>query len=209
VPVAGRSPVPVLASSVVSLNFGNVNIGEAKILHFTLFNSTVNPLDLDAIANTNPQFFVEPPSGVIAPNGSLTVTAMFAPSVTGTVVDTIQVVSNATVSPFKIPMGGTGGTFADESKPAEDFPATYALEQNYPNPFNPTTDITFALPRGGHVVLQVLDLLGREIATVADGWQSAGIHRVRFNAEGLSSGIYVYRLRTEEFTATRKMTILK
>lgn len=209
VPVTGRSPLPVLTSSVVSLNFGNVIIGGAKILQFTLSNSTVNPVEIDAIANTNPQFFVEPADGVIAPNGSLTVTAMFAPSVAGTVVDTILVVSNATVSPLNIPIAGTGGTSADVVKPAEDVPVAYALEQNYPNPFNPTTDITFALPQAGHVVLQVLDLLGREIATVSDGWQDAGIHRVRFNAAGLSSGIYLYRLRAGAFTAARKMAILK
>lgn len=208
-PVTGRSPVPVLASSVVSLNFGNVNIGGSKILQFTLSNSTVNPAELDAIANTHPQFFVEPDNGVIPPNGSLTVTAMFAPSVAGTVVDTIQVVSNATVSPFNIPIAGTGGTFADVVKDAEDVPGTYALDQNFPNPFNPTTDITFALPQAGHVVLQVLDLLGREIATMVDEWREPGTYRERFDGAGLPTGLYLYRMRAGEFTAVRRMVVLK
>jgi hypothetical protein len=95
-------------------------------------------------------------------------------------------------------------------------PVTYALEQNYPNPFNPVTTITFAIPARGvaletrhEVSLQVFDLLGRPVATLADGMYEAGMHAVRFDASRLSSGTYIYRLRVDDFTGVRRMLLLK
>jgi hypothetical protein len=95
-------------------------------------------------------------------------------------------------------------------------PTVYALEQNYPNPFNPVTTITFAIPNqdngGGtrhSVSLQVFDLLGRPVATLAAGMYEAGTHAVRFDASRLSSGTYVCRLRVDDFTGVRRMLLLK
>jgi hypothetical protein len=209
IPVTGRSPVPVLTSSVTELNFGDVDLAVPKLLQFTLSNATVNPLEIDAIANTHPQYFVEPASGIIAPNGSLVVSVIFAPTAKVIVRDTIQIISNAAVSPVRIPMYGRGGSPTDVVTSGEDVPSVFALDQNYPNPFNPTTEIPFALPRGEHVVVQVFDVLGEEIATVVDGWREAGVHRASFDATRLPSGMYVYRMRAGEFSAARKMMLVK
>src|SRR5690606_33730869 len=88
-------------------------------------------------------------------------------------------------------------------------PKDFNLKQNYPNPFNPTTVISYQLPVSSVVSLKVFDLLGREVATLVDGRVSAGDHKVRFNASGLSSGMYIYRLSSGDFVESRKMTVIK
>ncbi|WP_158551394.1 T9SS type A sorting domain-containing protein [Rhodohalobacter sp. SW132] len=90
-----------------------------------------------------------------------------------------------------------------------EIPVHMALKQNYPNPFNPATNITFELNNPGQVTLKVYDMLGKEIATIADGHYNSGQHHVNFNADGLSSGMYLYRLQTADRSITRTMTLVK
>ncbi|MBL1214872.1 MAG: T9SS type A sorting domain-containing protein [Ignavibacteriae bacterium] len=85
----------------------------------------------------------------------------------------------------------------------------YALNQNYPNPFNPSTTLSFTLPEAGNVNLTIYDLLGQKVATLIDDNMSAGYHSAVFNAKNLPSGIYIYRLISENFTETKKMQLLK
>ncbi len=91
----------------------------------------------------------------------------------------------------------------------ENVPQTFALRQNYPNPFNPSTNISFYLPKAEHVSLTVYDALGREVVELVNGQLPAGEHNYEFNAAGLSSGIYIYRLSTGNFVESRKMMLLK
>lgn len=88
-------------------------------------------------------------------------------------------------------------------------PHAYRLQQNYPNPFNPVTQIGFDLPETARIVLTVHDVLGRHVATVAEGTFEAGVHSIRFDASSLSSGIYLYRLTAGNFISDKKMVIVK
>jgi hypothetical protein len=88
-------------------------------------------------------------------------------------------------------------------------PAEYALGSNYPNPFNPATRITYALPDAAAVRLDIFDLLGRPVATLVDENQPAGHYAATFDASGLPSGTYVYRLQAGEFLATKTMVLMK
>lgn len=90
-----------------------------------------------------------------------------------------------------------------------EIPGTFTLNQNFPNPFNPSTVISYQLPVNSIVSLKVFDLLGREVATLAEGKMTAGEHHTQFFATGLSSGVYIYQLITSEFTQTKKMILLK
>ncbi|MDX9758244.1 MAG: S8 family serine peptidase [Bacteroidota bacterium] len=88
-------------------------------------------------------------------------------------------------------------------------PAAITLEQNYPNPFNPTTSIRFALPEAASVRLTVHDLLGREVALLADGMRDAGTHQVVFDANGLPSGTFVCVLEANGVLLRRSMMLMK
>ena len=88
-------------------------------------------------------------------------------------------------------------------------PTEFALSQNYPNPFNPVTQISYALPRDGHVKLQIYNLLGHKVATLVDEYQQAGQNTVNWEAKDIASGIYFYKLSSGDFTATKKMLLTK
>ena len=91
----------------------------------------------------------------------------------------------------------------------EDIPRDFALHQNYPNPFNPSTVIRFDLPRDVEVRLCVYDVLGRLVGVLVDGRVRAGRHSVEFRGDGLSSGVYFYRLEAGDFVSVKKMVLVK
>jgi hypothetical protein len=88
-------------------------------------------------------------------------------------------------------------------------PDKFRLMQNYPNPFNPTTKIVFELSNRSKVNLKVFDLSGRDISTLVNDYMSAGQHSVQFNGTNLSTGVYIYRMITDNEVFTRKMMLLK
>ena len=88
-------------------------------------------------------------------------------------------------------------------------PESYKLGQNYPNPFNPTTKIEFAIPQSGNVSLKVFNILGQEVATVINKQMKAGSYQVDFDGSKLTSGVYVYRLETPNYSVSKKMLLLK
>jgi len=114
------------------------------------------------------------------------------------------------------PVGPQGSDMgAQEEQPTLDvaeshgIPSTFALEQNYPNPFNPTTLIAYQVPVVSEVKLAVYDLLGREVKMLAVGTTAPGRHTVEFDASGLASGVYMYRLRAGDFTQAKRLMVLK
>ncbi|MCX6151390.1 MAG: T9SS type A sorting domain-containing protein, partial [Ignavibacteriales bacterium] len=86
---------------------------------------------------------------------------------------------------------------------------SYELFQNYPNPFNPTTIINYQMPKAGRVTLKIYDVLGKEVATLVDERKDEGKYSIEFNGSNLTSGIYFYELRTNEFVTTKKMLLVK
>lgn len=88
-------------------------------------------------------------------------------------------------------------------------PKSFKLEQNYPNPFNPTTTISFSLARATDVKLRIYNINGRLIRTIINEHKSAGEYNITFDAGGLSSGTYLYKLETEAGTITKKMVLIK
>jgi hypothetical protein len=90
-----------------------------------------------------------------------------------------------------------------------EIPNKFALMQNYPNPFNPVTTIKFNLPNAGNVSLKLYDVLGKEVDNLFKGSLSAGYYQMNFNASSLSSGVYFYRLETENFSDIKRMVLVK
>ena len=105
------------------------------------------------------------------------------------------------------------------NKTSSQVPERFSLYQNYPNPFNPTTKIKFEIPnvnppftkggQGGFSSLKIFDLLGREVTTLVNEKLSPGSYEVEWNADGFASGIYFYQLKTQSYTETKKMLLIK
>jgi hypothetical protein len=91
----------------------------------------------------------------------------------------------------------------------EDAVNAFSVAQNAPNPFNPTTTINFTIPKAGNVTMDVYNVAGQKVATLANGYMNAGTHSVVWNAAGFSAGVYFYTVKTGEFSKTMKMTLLK
>jgi hypothetical protein len=88
-------------------------------------------------------------------------------------------------------------------------PEKFLLKQNYPNPFNPSTTIEFSLPGSGVTTLAVFNALGQKVATLLNEDMSPGTYRTTWNASGMPSGVYFYRLRSGEFIGTKKLILMK
>lgn len=86
---------------------------------------------------------------------------------------------------------------------------SYMLYQNYPNPFNPSTMIKYDIPQNGAVTLKIYDVNGKEVRTLVNGYRQAGSYEAEFNADGLSSGIYYYRINAGSYTRVMKMSLIK
>lgn len=89
------------------------------------------------------------------------------------------------------------------------FPLQFSFEQNYPNPFNPSTTIEYSIPQNGFVSLKVFNILGKEVATLVNEQVMAGKHKIDFDASGLNSGVYFYKIENGNFVETKKMILLK
>ncbi len=98
---------------------------------------------------------------------------------------------------------------AADDPPEAVIPETYELYQNYPNPFNSSTTFQYDVKHAGMTTLRVYNLLGQEVATVVDQFMDAGRHAVNLDMNGLASGVYLYRLESGEFTAVRKLMLMK
>ena len=88
-------------------------------------------------------------------------------------------------------------------------PQEYNLYQNYPNPFNSSTEIKFQIPEDSHVVLSVYDIMGREVKVLINENMNAGYYKVRCTVNGLASGVYIYRIKTDNYVQVKRMLFLK
>ncbi|MDP3149110.1 MAG: phospholipase D-like domain-containing protein [Ignavibacteria bacterium] len=105
--------------------------------------------------------------------------------------------------------GGTDPIIITDIENDNNIPTEYALAQNYPNPFNPSTTIQYSLKESGKVDLDVYNMLGQKVLTLVNEFQNTGNHQVKFDASRLASGVYIYRIKANNFSASKKLLLLK
>jgi hypothetical protein len=125
-------------------------------------------------------------------------------------VDDLSLTHSLTLS-YRLKQINFDGTFeySDVINVNVEIPLEYTLEQNYPNPFNPSTTIKYSIAEDGYVKLAIYNTLGEEVASLVNNNQKAGRYEVSFNAGKLSSGVYVYRIETSNYTASKKLILLR
>jgi hypothetical protein len=97
----------------------------------------------------------------------------------------------------------------DVESPSDALPQEFELMQNYPNPFNPTTTIALSIPKASNVALRILDMLGREVATLLNETKAAGRYSITWDGSSCASGVYFYRLQAEGLSLTHKMLLVR
>jgi hypothetical protein len=184
--------------------------------HVLNFNDTeLGFIDIDNITVKRPHIFpwleVEKYAGSAGPEGTDNLVLQFNTQgiAAGTYDVDMYIYSNDPEQEFKkIPVRlNVNNEVSTET--IDGRPESISLSQNYPNPFNPGTMIRYDLPVASEVRLEVFDLLGRKVATLENGLVQSGTHEVYFNASGLSSGIYIYRLHAGQQVLTRQMVLVK
>ncbi len=204
-------------------NFGDGETGSNKIEYHSYsqkgtFNYTLKVTDnKGAIDQTGSQITikdtvtylsVDPSSGTIPPGGSVSVTVHLnaAGLPEGNYQGVVSIKSNG--GNINIPIDILISQTVDVAD-KNQLPKKITLFQNYPNPFNPNTNIKFEIPQSGLVNLEVFDISGRKISTLVNQKLAAGTHQVIFDGSNLASGIYLYRLISNESVDTKKFILLK
>jgi len=159
---------------------GNVLTGGALQLAFSYYAKSTNTFTYSGLTYT-------PPSPIDDPNGFWVLRAAH----------------------FSNIVGGNKNQITGVNDIVNSVPTEFGLKQNYPNPFNPSTLIEYSIPEKSYVELNVYNILGVKVANLVKSSKEAGIYKVEFNGSELSSGLYIYELKTNKATISRKMLLLK
>ncbi len=202
-------PLDFLAVNPTSLCFDNVPIGQSLTQTLTIFNSSSNLLRVNQINLTGTDaasFQTNTTSFQLAPRASLQRTVVFSPQRIGSFEARLEITGDAGAQ--IVPLFGNCVVTTGVANRSESV-GSFMLYPNFPNPFNPSTTIAFDLPRASEVTLKIFDLVGHEVATLAQQKMQAGRYSFKWDANGLPGGVYFYRLQTEAFTQTRKLLLLR
>ncbi|RPI19765.1 MAG: T9SS C-terminal target domain-containing protein [Ignavibacteriae bacterium] len=203
-----------LNTGVVTNYFGNLNIIEKTT---NLGNSWIS-IDSDTLSCTNVTFVNSTTGFICGQNGLILKTTNIGNNwnkqVTNIVNRLWKIKFTSQNTGYCVGEGivlktTTGGEPIGIKPISEEIPASFELFQNYPNPFNPKTKIKFELPIKEKVELKIFDILGKEITTLVNGEMEKDYHEFLFDGSNLSSGIYFYRIKTDNFVESKKMLLIK
>lgn len=188
------NPLPVELASFVSVISGNdVTLNWATA-------SEINNSGFDVERNSN---------GVWIKIGNVTGNGTVNTSINYSITDRNLNSGNHRYRLKQIDFNGNFEYFNLSTEVIIGIPAKFELSQNYPNPFNPSTKIDYQLPSDGNINISVYDNSGKEVMTLVNEFKTAGYYTVNFNASQLSSGIYFYKISTDDFSGVKKMILVK
>ncbi len=205
---------PEIAVAPLSVDMGEIPFTTQAMYAIAVINTGNQTLNVSSIQSTNPDFTVDQTSmTLIAEQYAYLSVSFTSQAEEGTFSTTIQINSNdpdESLMEIPVTVQVTNGTSLIE-KPS--LVQIFELEQNYPNPFNPSTEIHYQLSTAGRVMLTVFDAGGKMVGILVSENQSPGAHSAVFNSNGLSSGVYFYRLMVTgssgRYDKTRKMILMR
>jgi len=197
-----------------ALDFGKVLVNQKRTLPLIITNNGTDTLKVTNVASPNSIFKASSVAFSLAPGASITdsITAT-APASANVVADKLIIVSNSLTGADTVSL--TMNAVLTDVEVITAIPTEFSLGQNYPNPFNPSTTITFALPKAAPVTIEVYNILGAKVRTLFNNQvMNAAFHNVVWdgkddNGTQMSSGMYLYRINADKFTASKKMMMLK
>ncbi len=206
---ANTTPKPEITAAPFNVTFDTLSAAGDTVSYFvSIFNYGNSNLTISGITSNNVVFNIESFPSSITPNQYGYARVRFTPISSNQVYTGELTISNND-STIKVNLTGVCGSTIGINPVTNEVPSAFGLEQNYPNPFNPVTKIRFDIPVSSFVKLAVYDLLGKEISVLVNNELNAGMYEVDFDASSLSSGIYFYKLSSDNYTSIKKMAVVK
>ena len=201
----------LFSTNTDSLDFGYIQLSDSLIKSLTIINNSNQEIEINGLLNRDSAYIVNADLPVIIPAlDSAEIKVKFKPEAGADHSDDLYLQWNSKDERIArvVHLSGYTNRVATSVK-ANIKEFAYSLKQNYPNPFNPSTKIRFTIPEKGNVILKVYDILGREIKTLVNRNLNKGSFNITFNANDLSSGVYIYTLRVNNYIKSRKMIFLR
>jgi hypothetical protein len=208
---------PVIDVSETELDFGAVSVGETLSLPLTINNSGSSVLIgnatirapfclIDAVGEAQQYMNI-----IVPPESFLQLNVAFVPTQGGEFSESLTLNTDATSSTVVINLMGEANVVSNDDNVQQ---AITALKGNFPNPFNPSTEIAYSLKEAGKVKIEIYNLKGQLVKTLINDTMPQGEHRITWNGKdqrgnGVSSGIYFYKMKVGGYTGTRKMMLMK
>jgi len=194
-----------------SLFFGTVSMGDSVVKSLTIKNNSNQQIEINGLLNRNSSYYTNVSLPIIiSVLDSASIDITFKPITAGDQLDDFYLQWNKSderISQVVHMMGVTDSASVSVNESQNVF--NYSLAQNYPNPFNPSTKISFTMAKRGKVSLKIYDMLGRKVKTLLNRVMNSGNHEINFSAGNLPSGVYFYMLKTNDYSETKKMILLR
>lgn len=198
-----------ITASPYSVKFDTLaNAGDTVSYFVSICNYGNANLTVSSVTSNNPVFTVESFPSAITANQFGYARIKFTPAALNTLY-TGELTINNSDSTLKISLNGLCGEVNGITPIAGEIPRNYNLSQNYPNPFNPVTNIKLSVPEAGFVKLVVYDIMGREVKTLVSENLKPGVYLADWDASLAASGVYFYKLMTDDYTETKRMVLIK
>lgn len=191
-------------AAIINVNASNFNFSPAVI------NVTVGDTVKWTLISGSHTTTCNGQGGTSLPNGAASWDAeLSSNALTYMYVVTVSGTYHYVCTPHAPDMSGTINAIISSISQINEIASGYKLSQNFPNPFNPETKINFSIPSSGFVDLKVYNVSGQNVATIVNQRLSSGTYNVNWNASDVTSGVFFYTLKTENFTETKKMMLIR
>jgi hypothetical protein len=208
---ANTAPKPEVSASPFNVVYDTLASNDTSSYYVAVMNYGTSSLSITSATSSIPQFVVESFPSSVPQNELRYIKVKFHPTATNQTYNGVLTIQNND-SNITVNLKGFSGSQTGVINVSSEIPNEFSLMQNYPNPFNPATKIRFAIPQnlsGKFVSLKVFDITGKEVSVLVNESLQTGFYETSFDAVGLASGVYIYRLQAGNFVEQKKLTVVK